>query len=151
MEEKIKAFIENILEEETDLFLVDFIKKGNALQSKIVVLLDGDDGVTIEKCASISRRTSRYIDEEIDTDFPFRMEVSSAGLDQPLMLHRQYVKNVGKNVSVTTTDSNVVEGKLIEVNEDNILLEITKKKDKEELRIEYSQIDKTLVLVSFKK
>jgi len=151
MEEKIKKFIENILEEETDLFLVDFIKKGNALQSKIVVLLDGDNGVTIEQCASISRRTSRYIDEEVDSEFPFRMEVSSAGLDQPLVLHRQYVKNIGKNVSVTTSGPIVVEGKLKEVNEDNILLEISKKKTTEEITIEVDKIDQTLVLVSFKK
>lgn len=151
MEEKIKAFIESILSEEPSLFLVDFIKKGNDNLSKIIVLLDGDNGITIDQCASVSRRTSHFIDEEIDAEFPFRLEVSSAGLDHPLMLHRQYVKNVGKNVKVWLTDGSISEGKLVSVNADNISLEWSEKKKKEKLDIEFSQIDKTLVLVSFKK
>jgi ribosome maturation factor RimP len=151
MEEKIKAFIENILEEEKGLFLVDFIKKGNDSQSKILVLIDGDKGVTIDQCASISRRTSHYIDEEIDSELPFRLEVSSAGLDHPLKQHRQYFKNIGKNIKVWLLDENIIEGNLIKVNAEDILLEKIEKKVKEEISIKFSQIDKTLVLVSFKK
>lgn len=151
MEEKIKEFIENILEEEEGLFLVDFIKKGVDSQSKILVLLDGDNGVTIDQCASISRRTSHFIDEEIDSELPFRLEVSSAGLDHPLVLHRQYVKNIGKNLKVWLLDGSIVEGTLKTVNTENILLEMVEKKVTKEIDINFSQIDKTLVLVSFKK
>ena len=147
MEEKIKAFIEEILKEEQDLFLVDFIKS----TSKIMVLLDGDNGVTIAQCASISRRTSHYIDEEIDSEYPFRLEVSSAGLDHPLKFHRQYVKNIGKKISVWLDDESVEEGKLSVVNAENIVIEKNEKKKVIELEIDFTQIDKTLVLPSFKK
>lgn len=150
MEDKIKAFIEDILEEEDQLFLVDYIKKGMDSQSKILVLLDGDQGVTIDQCASISRRTSHYIDEEIDNEVPFRLEVSSAGLDHPLKHHRQYVKNIEKNIKVWLLDGEILEGVLKSVHADYILLEKLEKKIKSEIDIKFSQIDKTLVLVSFK-
>ncbi len=146
MEEKIKAFIEHLLEEEQDLYLVDYSKSG----AKIIVLLDGDNGVSIAQCASISRRTSRFIDEEIEEDYPFRLEISSAGMDTPLKFHKQYVKNTGKNLSVWLKDQSIVEGKLVAVNDDNITLEKSEKKKKIELEIDFNQIDKTIVLPSFK-
>lgn len=146
MEEKIKAFIEHLLKEEQELYLVDYSKSG----AKILVLLDGDNGVSIAQCASISRRTSRFIDEEIEDDSPFRLEISSAGVDTPLKFHRQYVKNTGKKLSVWLKDQSVIEGKLIAVNDDNITLEQLEKKKKIELDIDFNQIDKTIVLPSFK-
>lgn len=151
--DKIQTLVESILAEQEDLFLVDIIKKGNAQVGKVIVLLDGDQGISIEQCSKVSREVSRFIDEEIDLDEPLTLEVSSAGLDHPLKLNRQYVKNIGKNVKVTLTDKSLVEGQLTKVDDKSIELEILidkKKKTTEAKVLDFEEISKTIVLVSFK-
>ena len=82
--------IEEILREEPVYFLVDLrIKPIN----NIKVFLDGDSGITIEKCVQVNRKLYRMLEEA--AFFPagdFSLEVSSAGLDEPLKSLRQYKK-----------------------------------------------------------
>jgi len=151
--DQVQTVVENILSEQEDLFLVDIIKKGNDRSGKLIVLLDGDKGITIEKCSEVSRAVSHFIDEEIELSEPLTLEVSSAGLDHPLKLNRQYVKNIGKNVKVTLNDKSIVEGQLKKVEDTSIELEIVidkKKKTTETKVINTEDINKTIVLVSFK-
>lgn len=151
--DKIQTLVESILKDQEDLFLVDIIKKGNDRSGKLIVLLDGDQGITIEKCSEVSRTVSHFIDEEIELDEPLTLEVSSAGLDHPLKLNRQYVKNIGKNVKVTLNDKSLVEGQITKVEDASIELEIVidkKKKTTETRVINFAEINKTIVLVSFK-
>ena len=151
--DKIQILVESILKDQEDLFLVDIIKKGNDRSGKLIVLLDGDQGITIEKCSEVSRTVSHFIDEEIELDEPLTLEVSSAGLDHPLKLNRQYVKNIGKSVKVTLRDQTLVEGQLNKVEEESIELEVVidkKKKTTETKVLSFEDINKTIVLVSFK-
>ncbi|WP_420582645.1 ribosome maturation factor RimP [Reichenbachiella sp.] len=151
--DQVQTVVENILSEQDDLFLVDIIKKGNDRSGKLIVLLDGDQGITIEKCSEVSRAVSHFIDEEIELNEPLTLEVSSAGLDHPLKLNRQYVKNIGKNVKVTLNDKSIVEGQLKKVEDASIELDILidkKKKTTETKVINIEDINKTIVLVSFK-
>lgn len=151
--EQIKGYIESLLAEEKEIFLVDMIQKGVGNTAKLIVLLDGDNGVTIDQCASISRQTSHFIDEESELSEPLTLEVSSAGLDHPLKLTRQYFKNIGKNVRVTLNDGKVIEGTLAEVSEEMIKVDVLvnpKKKTTEQETINFEEINKTIVLVSFK-
>jgi len=84
------------------------------------------------------------------------LEVSSPGLDHPLINLRQYLKNVGRKVKVDTTDGQAIRGELLEAKADFILVnqeikEKGKKKIKlEETKVSFENIDKTKVLVSFK-
>ncbi|SMD36088.1 ribosome maturation factor RimP [Reichenbachiella faecimaris] len=151
--DQIQTLVESILSEQEDLFLVDIIKKGNDRSGKLIVLLDGDQGITIEKCSEVSRAVSHFIDEEIELNEPLTLEVSSAGLDHPLKLNRQYVKNIGKNVKVTLNDKSIVEGQIKRVEDASIELEVLidkKKKTTETKVINFADINKTIVLVSFK-
>lgn len=151
--DQIQTLVESILTEQDDLFLVDIIKKGNDRSGKLIVLLDGDQGITIEKCSEISRAVSHFIDEEIELNEPLTLEVSSAGLDHPLKLNRQYVKNIGKNVKVTLNDKSIVEGQLKKVEDASVELDVLtdkKKKTTETKVINFEDINKTIVLVSFK-
>ena len=112
-----------ILEEEPDYFLVDLrIKPTN----NIKVFLDGDSGITIEKCVQVNRKLYKKLEE--DAMFPdgdFSLEVSSAGLDEPLKSLRQYKKNIGRPVEVQLQDGSVKEGQLMAVNEEGIVLEVS--------------------------
>jgi ribosome maturation factor RimP len=119
--EEIERKVNNLIAEETGLFLVDIKVKPT---NNIKIYIDGDQGVSIEKLAHFNRRLYRQLEEE--NVFPggdFSLELSSPGLDEPLKLHRQYLKNIGRNVEVITSDGLKKEGKLLEVSDQEILVE----------------------------
>ena len=151
LSEEIKKLTESNLADASH-FVVDVsISKGNP--KKVIVAVDGDKGISIDDCAEISRKLSQALDESNLIADAFILEVSTPGLDQPLKSNRQYVKNIGRNVRVRT-QGKTVEGKLVGVEDSEIrLLQITgtgKKKEEKELSISFKEIEKTLVLVSFK-
>jgi len=151
--EKIRVQLDTILQTEEDLFLVDFIEKGTSRAGKIVILLDGDSGVTIDQCASVSRRLSRFMDENVELENPLTLEVSSAGLEHPLLMLRQYQKNIGKNVKSTLVSGVEIEGELLATAENEIVIKVVtdkRKKLTEEIRVNLVDINKTIVLISFK-
>jgi len=114
---------EEILSEEPVYFLVDLrIKPTN----NVKVFLDGDSGITIEKCVQVNRKLYRKLEEAATfPDGDFSLEVSSAGLDEPLKLLRQYKKNIGRLVEVQLQDGTQKEGQLKDVSNEGIVLEIT--------------------------
>src|SRR5436190_13576294 len=94
---KIEELVLSNLENK-DLFIVDTLLSGSAGMRKITVLLDGNNGVTIEDCARLSRKLGVIIEETELIDSAYLLEVSSPGVEQPLTLKRQYVKNVGRRL-----------------------------------------------------
>jgi len=121
--EGIRNMIGEILESEPEYFLVDLRIKPI---HNVKVFLDGDSGITIEKCVQINRKLYRKLEET--AFFPegdFSLEVSSAGLDEPLKSLRQYKKNIGRPVEVQLTDGTQKEGVLAGVNEEGIVLEVS--------------------------
>jgi ribosome maturation factor RimP len=120
--EGIRKMIEEILSEEPVYFLVDLrIKPTN----NVKVFLDGDSGITIEKCVRINRQLYKKLEEAAYyPEGDFSLEVSSAGLDEPLKSLRQYKKNIGRQVEVQLQDGTQKEGQLKEVNEEGIVLEV---------------------------
>ena len=113
--------VSDILGPEPAYFLVEArIKPTNNFK----IFLDGDQGITIEKCVQFNRALYKKIEEA--NFFPsgdFSLEVSSPGLDEPLKLFRQYRKNIGRPVEVLMKDGTRKEGKLLEVTEDGIIVE----------------------------
>ena len=137
-----------------DKFVVDILISGKKLPRRVLVIIDGDAGVTIDDCADLSRVLSKVFDERsYFGDDNYLLEVSTPGLDHPLKLKRQYFKNTGRNLKVVAKET-TTEGKLKEVTNDSIVLvqEIGtgKKKETREIQIPFSEIEKTFVMVSFK-
>lgn len=124
----IEKMLEDILADDPVHFLVEIrIKPTN----NVKVYLDGDQGITIEKCISINRALYKKIEEAgIFPGDDFSLEVSSPGLDEPLKMFRQYKKNTGRLVEVLLKDGRKVEGKMLEVQEKEIVVEETKGKNK---------------------
>ena len=120
--------IQSLLEGQTDYFLVDVRVKPT---SNIKVFLDGDQGISIEKCVQINRGLYKRLEESgLFPTGDFSLEVSSPGLDEPLKLHRQYKKNIGRQVELLLQDGSKIEGRLLEVSEDGVIVEETKGKNK---------------------
>ena len=150
--EEIKRIITRKLADPSQ-FLVDVIVKGHKGPQKILIIIDGDKGVTIDDCANLSREISKDFDDFQLVGDSYMLEVSTPGLDQPLRLVRQYYKNIGRRVKVVTQQQ-AIEGKLIGVEDERIKIEqeigAGKQRDTKILELPFSEIDKTFVLVSFK-
>lgn len=156
--EEIGSLLEPYLEN-GKFFVVNLTAKAARSGHQVVVLLDSDEGITIEECASISRRLANDLETKEIFDGAYNIEVSSPGLDQPLILPRQYNKNVGRNLKVLLNDGQSLSGKLNEVNEGGIVIELPqprkkpKKGEEEPERIKsvsFGDIAKAFVEISFK-
>jgi ribosome maturation factor RimP len=132
-------FIEKLVSETLteEYFIVQVtVKKGNVID----VVIDGDNGVTIQKCVDVSRQIEQNLDRETDD---FELTVSSAGLDNPFLVYRQYFKNIGKKVEVRTNNQKPVSGTLIQVDQEGFKLEISTL-EKEEGKSKKVEVVKTI-------
>jgi len=149
----IKKLVDQHLEG-GDKFLVDItITPDNHIQ----LHLDGDEKLTIDDCKQVHRFLESQLDREKED---FELLVSSAGLDKGFKVKRQYIKNIGREVQVTTTNDGIKTGKLLAVNEDGIEIEVLparnkKKKVKEQslgkFNLLFNDIEETKAVISFKR
>lgn len=148
----ITTMLEELLQEDPAYFLVDArVKPTNNFK----VYVDGDQGITIEKCIALNRALYKKIEETgWFPDGDFSLELSSPGLDESLKLHRQYVKNTGRPVEVLLNDGRKTEGVLKAVSETGITVEETRGKNKKKEVIEHEflfpNIKSTKLQVVFK-
>ena len=151
LESEIEAYVEGLIVDDPSLFIVDVRLKGMGGSQRLIVSLDGDSGVGIDACASVSRRLGAYFEEnEGLIEGKFYLEVTSVGVDQPLRSIRQYRKNIGRSLAVKFTNGESDEGKLIEVEENGFkILKIEKKKELT-TEISFLEVESSKVLVSFK-
>lgn len=144
--------MENVLEENKSLFLIDF---SIASDNSIKVVLDGDNGVTLQDCIKVSRAIEHNLDRE---EQDFSLEVTSAGAASPIVLPRQYAKNIGRKLKVRT-ETGIFEGNLTATTDKGIVLEwkarepkpigkgkVTVQKREE---IDFSEIKEAKVIITF--
>ena len=84
--------------EGTDLFVVE-VRVSPA--NEIVVTVDSDTQVGIDRCVELSRSIEGALDREQED---FELTVMSAGIGQPLKMLRQYRKLIGRPVEVILKD-----------------------------------------------
>ncbi len=146
--DKITSLTEPLLEG-TDMFIVNVkVKPIN----NIKLYIDADSGLSISKSADVNRKLYKLIEAEgMFPEGDFSLEVSSPGVDEPLVSGRQYKKNIGRTVLVTTAEGKEVLGILKEVKEETMLLDTKQGKKKEIVMVEIplSEIKKTVVQIIF--
>jgi len=145
---------ERIDELDKGLYIVDAtVSPSNAINVEIDCM---EGGVAIVDCMSVSRNIEHNQEEDVE----FELLVSSPGLDKPFKVQQQYIKNIGKDVSVVFKGHGSITGTLKEVDDSKILVETSSKerlegKKKKVLvvkqnEIPFSQIKETRVVISFK-
>ncbi|WP_374950396.1 ribosome assembly cofactor RimP [Mucilaginibacter sp.] len=152
IEKRVTELVEEKIADMPHLFLVDVKMHSNG---KLIVLVDGDSGIGIADCAAISRHVGFHLEEENVIEEPYNLEVSSPGIDTPLVLTRQYEKNIGRTLAIKMDDGTKREGTLLSVAGDAITIEETikqkgKKAEVVESVIPTNNITETKVLISFK-
>tara|TARA_B100000767_G_scaffold55048_1_gene50547 strand:+ start:647 stop:1111 length:465 start_codon:yes stop_codon:yes gene_type:complete len=113
----VTKLLQVALDKNPSLFLID-LKIG--FDKSIVILLDGDEGVTLESCVSVSRQIEHNIDRE---EHDFSLEVSSVGVGSELTISRQYKKNKGRTLEVISLDDEIFKGNLTKADQECITLE----------------------------
>lgn len=152
VEKRVTALVEEKISDRPELFLVEVKMLPN---NKLIIHVDGDEGISIQDCAAISRHVGFHLEEENTIEKAYNLEVSSPGVGEPLKLQRQYLKNVGRELSVKLNGGEIKEGKLLSVEDQGITIEAkVKEKGKKaqlvETSIDFSNITETKVLISFK-
>jgi ribosome maturation factor RimP len=151
--EKVLKLLIDGLAEKPSVFLIDLtITEAN----KIIVTLDGDNGVQLQDCIDVSRSIEPNLDRE---EQDFSLEVASVGVGSPLKLVRQYKKNVERMLIVKLQDSTIIEAKLTDANDEQIVLSWEARepkkigKGKETVQktreVPYSEIKEAIVTIIF--
>jgi len=152
VEKRVAALVEEKIADRPELFLVEVKMLPN---NKLIIHVDGDQGISIQDCVAISRHVGFHLEEENAIEQAYNLEVSSPGVGEPLKLIRQYNKNVGRTVSIKLKEGLKKEGKLLAVTENNLLIEESvKEKGKKAVAVQtdvpFNDILETSVLISFK-
>lgn len=152
-EDTIRRYAEESLVDHAH-FVVDVVISARKGPKKVLVIVDGDQGVTIDDCAEVSRAVGKRMeDSSVLGEESYMLEVSTPGVDQPLKMARQYRKNVGRKLKLKLRE-NIIEGKLDEVGDDTIRISTEsgtgKKKEIKSQEIRFDEIEKAFVLISFK-
>lgn len=142
-----------------DHFIVELSFKEHQGASRLSIILDGDEGVSIDTCALISRKVGYFLEEEEVVDDKYNLQVSSPGADSPFINIRQYYKNIGRDVQILDPEGNKLEGTLEDVVEEKqiVFRKLLKpadkgrkaKYDKETTTINIDEIMKINVILTF--
>lgn len=137
-----------------DLFVTQItVAPGNNIR----ILIDGDEGVNLDDCVALSRLVEGSYDREVED---FSLDVLTHGVTESLVMPRQYIKNVGRDIKVKTIADESFEGLLKDADDSRIVVYFTYKERVEgkkkkivvekNMEIPYDQIKSGIIKVSFK-
>jgi ribosome maturation factor RimP len=115
------------------------------------ITVDGDDGVSLDTVADLSRDISAALDaaEAGGRDLiqgEYELEVSSPGVDRPLTLPRHWRRNLGRLVKVTVAGRSVV-GRVAAVDDAAVTLDV----DGQTSRVPHPELGPGRVQIEFSK
>jgi len=154
VKEIVNDTIKEVLENRPDLFVVE---QNISEALDIHLTIDGDELVNISDCIDVSRKIEQALDRD---EYDFSIKVQSSGADEPLKFLRQYKKHVGRTFKVKTSTEKI-EGKLLKVENDSIILSWKTREKKpvgkgkitinHEKAISYQDIEKANIKLTFNK
>jgi len=105
-----------------DLEDVVVTQAGKRRQLRVVV--DQDGGISLDTVAAVSTAVAAQLDDsDAMGGSPYVLEVTSPGVDRPLTAPRHWRRNRTRLVKVATAEATVLEGRLVEVDDDGIGVE----------------------------
>lgn len=138
--DRVLALLQPALEER-EAFLIELSVDAS---NKISVVADSMKGVSLEDITALSRAIEHQLDREVED---FALTVSSPGVGSPLQVPQQYRQNIGRDLKLSTTTGEIVEGELVAFADEQITLawreRVAKEKGKGKTTIE---VKKTLNL-----
>jgi ribosome maturation factor RimP len=118
-------------------------------QRKVLeIMIERKDGepVKMQDCVKASRETSAFLDVDDPIQGAYSLEVTSPGLDRPLVKPADYKRFEGCEIKLETyvakNDKKRFTGILSKVDDDKFVLSTTETKDPADIDFEYSEIKK---------
>lgn len=150
--EKVNQLLQQFLLQREDIFLIEL---NVSADNNINVVLDGDNGVSIQDCLDASRAIENNLDREEED---FSLQVSSFGVSEPLVFPRQYQKNINRNILINTKDK-TIKGVIQQADDNEVTLiweekiqKLTgkgKQKIQQTAQIPYTEIQNAKIQISF--
>lgn len=151
-----KAQIVKLIEQQlagTDRFIVDV----KLSPSRLAVFIDKPSGILLDECAELSR----FLLNELENDPMLEshdVEVSSPGMDSPLMVPQQYMRRIGRELKVQPLEGKEIKGLLLSAGDSGIELKetVTRKENKKKIisevlhTIPYSNIREAKLVINLK-
>ena len=147
----MKIQIKNIAQDIADekgLFLINTITRGSNKKPSFEIYIDSKTGVNADLCAEFSRELRDRLETTEVAGLDYGLVVSSPGIDEPIKFFDQYEKHINREFKVSYTDGEKVlsiEAKLIGISLEDLIFSYKK----EELKINYNNIKKAKVKISF--
>jgi ribosome maturation factor RimP len=129
--------------------LVDAELTGSGSHALLRVYIDSPGGISVKDCAMVSRQLSAVLDVEDPIPGHYTLEVSSPGLDRPLVQRKDFERFTGADVKVRLLQPVLgrrnFTGRLKGVEGDHIVLEM----DTESYDLAFENIEKARLVPQF--
>ncbi|WP_039764436.1 ribosome maturation factor RimP [Caldicellulosiruptor sp. F32] len=145
---RVEELVKPILEKYGfDLVDIEFKKEGK--NHFLRVYIDKPCGITIDDCQRVSEELSNKLDIVDPIPFSYYLEVSSPGVNRPLVNDRDFVRNRGRVVDVflkqPIMNTTKLTGELVEKKEDVLIIMV----DGENISVPFENIKKVKVAIRF--
>lgn len=116
------------------------------------VVVDREESIDLDDIVKVSDNISSLLDELITDDSPYTLDVSSLGAEKPIALEK-LDKYQGKYVNVHLSHPykgmNVLEGDLIEIDNDKVVITYKEKTRTIKAEVKRNDIDKARLAIKF--
>ncbi len=147
---KVKELADSILDRWT-MFLVDVEIQGGK-NAAVWVYVDSEDrDVGLDECAEVSQELGFLLEAHEVFDREYRLNVSTPGVDRPLVDRRQYRKNKGRKARITYRRNGdakeQLQGRITNVSKEQVEIENNSGKTRV---IEFENIVETVIVPEIK-
>ena len=149
--DQIHSLVEPVLTAQAyELVLAEYVSGQGVLR----LFIDKEGGVTLDDCATVSRLVGDLLDAEgisDGIDGRYRLEVSSPGLDRPLVKPEHFQRFVGSKAKLTTKipqdGRRRFEGEILEA--DGVSIRFRVEGEADDCSFEYEMIEKARLIPEF--
>lgn len=99
LEDKLKALAAPVVEG-LGMELVDLVYASEHGSKVVRLFIDKPGGVTVDDCSDVSREFGTVLDVEDPIPQRYVLEVSSPGLDRPLVREKDFTRYIGKRARI---------------------------------------------------
>ena len=117
LEESIKLAVESL-----GANLYDIVNAKEHDRNIFRVLITAENGISLDKCAEISRMISPILDVDEPMGGEYILEVSSPGIERKLRKKEHFIASVGEKVKIKDFAMEIYKGELIFADNEKIIV-----------------------------
>ena len=109
----------------------------------LTVVIDSDTFLNLDQVTVVTKEISEILENLPELgETPFTLEVTSPGIDRPLVLPRHWKKNHGRLVSVTMKSGVILKGRIGDTADDAVFVD--------DSSLSFADIERAIVEIEFK-